>query len=119
MPATDLLSVDLPAPLSPTSAITSPSRTSKSTSVNAWTDPNDLEIPRSSRRGVAVTEPLSYQKDGGARSGTPPSIHERLLAVLRELADADVALLQELVREQPLVVGLGDRDHRQGDGRLV
>ena len=35
MPAIDLISVDLPAPLSPTSAITSPRRTSRSTSVSA------------------------------------------------------------------------------------
>ena len=35
IPATHLISVDLPAPLSPTSAITSPARTSKSTSVSA------------------------------------------------------------------------------------
>jgi len=39
VPAMHLTSVDLPAPLSPTSAITSPARTSKSTSSSAWTDP--------------------------------------------------------------------------------
>src|SRR3954454_9026445 len=53
VPAMHLISVDLPAPLSPTSAITSLGRTSKSTSVSACTDPNDFVIPRSSRRGVA------------------------------------------------------------------
>src|SRR5438876_1191857 len=37
MPAIDLISVDLPAPLSPTRAITSPSRTAKSTSFSACT----------------------------------------------------------------------------------
>jgi hypothetical protein len=55
VPAMHLTSVDLPAPLSPTSAITSPGLTSKSTSVNACTEPKDLVMPRSSRSGVSVT----------------------------------------------------------------
>src|SRR5207253_781690 len=74
MPATHLISVDLPAPLSPTSAITSPFRTSRSTSVNACTEPNDLETPRSSRRGVSLTGRVSYHRtDGGAPERAPPS----------------------------------------------
>ncbi len=48
-----LISVDLPAPLSPTSAITSPARTSKSTSVSASTEPKLLRMPRASSIGVA------------------------------------------------------------------
>src|SRR5674476_1011697 len=44
-PARILTSVDLPAPLSPTSATTSPATTSRSTSVRALTDPKDLEMP--------------------------------------------------------------------------
>ena len=47
VPATHLMSVDFPAPLSPTSAITSPCRTSKSTSLSASTEPNDFVMPRS------------------------------------------------------------------------
>ena len=60
-----LISVDLPAPLSPTSAITSPLRTSKSTSVRACTDPNDFVMSRSWRSGVSVmfTVAVSYHKD--------------------------------------------------------
>src|SRR3972149_9346384 len=54
MPATHLISGDVPAPLSPTSAITSPLRTSKSTSESAWTDPNDFDRPRISRRGSSL-----------------------------------------------------------------
>src|SRR5665647_1890174 len=46
-PARILTSVDLPAPLSPTSATTSPAAMSRSTSVRAFTDPKDLEIPLS------------------------------------------------------------------------
>ena len=51
MPATHLISVDFPAPLSPTSAITSPARTSKSTSVSAWTEPKLFEMPRHLEQG--------------------------------------------------------------------
>src|SRR5436190_8578510 len=124
MPATTLTRVDLPAPLSPTSAITSPGRTSKSTSASAWTDPNDFEIPRSSKVGVSVTVPrfLPQRIGGGAQEAPPPTVSAALfglLAELRELADADVALLDELVLEEPRVVLLGDRDDRESDGRLL
>src|SRR2546428_803884 len=109
VPATHLISVDLPAPLSPTSDMTSPFRTSKSTSVSAWTEPNDLEMPRSSRRGVSLTVagflPQSWWRRPAGR------LHQRLVglfAVLRVLADADVALLQEMIREEPRVVRLRD-----------
>src|SRR5947207_5378036 len=97
MPAMHLISVDLPAPLSPTIAITSPWRTSKSTSVSAWTEPNDFVTPRSSSRGVVsfieARKPARRRPRGAsARIG--------LLAVLRVVAVADVALLQEAGREQ-------------------
>src|SRR5437868_12766206 len=96
MPATHLISVDLPAPLSPTSAITSPSRTSKSTSVSACTDPNDFEIPRSSSVGLSFTVRVITQERVETPLGAPPP--ERppcLLAVLGERTHADFALLQE------------------------
>ena len=48
-----LISVDLPAPLSPTSAMTSPAFTERLTSVSACTEPNDFETPRSSRVGTS------------------------------------------------------------------
>src|SRR5437763_16196453 len=113
MPATHLIRVDLPAPLSLTSAITSPSRTSKSTSVSAWTEPNDLEIARSSSSGVSFTVAafLPQCRVEAPAKAPPPRLTARLLAELRELPDADVALLEELVREEPRVVGLRDRDH--------
>src|SRR5438046_6603707 len=98
MPATHLISVDLPAPLSPTSAITSPLRTSRSTSVSAWTEPNDLETPRSSSRGTSDTAaPLIPQKQRRRPMGASafvPSAASRL-AVFLVLAAADVARLQE------------------------
>ena len=118
MPATHLIRVDLPAPLSPTSAITSPARTSRSTSVRACTEPNALVTPRSSRRGVSLTTALSYhtaaslwKKNGGARWGASVDRQssDELLAVLLVLAVADVAPLQEAGREENLVVRLRDR----------
>src|SRR4051794_33354367 len=51
IPAITLIRVDLPAPLSPTRATTSPAWTSKSTSVSASTAPNRLVTPLSSRSG--------------------------------------------------------------------
>src|SRR5205814_6898108 len=44
---------------------------------------------------------------------------EMLLAVLRVRPDAHVALLEELVREESLVVRLRDPDDRERNGRLV
>src|SRR4051794_22413106 len=52
MPAIVFTIVDLPAPLSPTRPTTSPALTAKSTRSNAWTGPNALLTPSSSRSGV-------------------------------------------------------------------
>src|SRR4029079_253556 len=116
MPAMHLMSVDLPAPLSPTSAITSPTRTSKSTSVSACTDPKVFDRPRISRSGVSVTGGLRpmVEAPGGAST-----IEMGLLAVLLVLPRAHVAALQELVLEETRVVGLRDRDHGDHERRLL
>src|ERR1044071_7392523 len=109
MPAMHLMRVDLPAPLSPTSAMTSPSRTSRSTSVSACTDPNDLKTPRSSRRGLSLTSRFISHRDGeGDPFRAPSPLNSLLLAVLGVVAVADVALLEEARREQQLVVRLRD-----------
>src|SRR5215475_12002943 len=55
MPPMHLTSVDLPAPLSPTRAVTSPARAVKSTLRRTCTGPKLLSSPRSSSRGVALT----------------------------------------------------------------
>src|SRR4051812_31684609 len=52
MPDMTFTSVDLPAPLSPTRATTSPAWTEKSTPDSACTAPKRFEMPRSSRTGV-------------------------------------------------------------------
>src|SRR3954447_4731186 len=119
IPATDLMRVDLPAPLSPTSDITSPSRTSKSTSVSACTDPNDFDTPRSSSVGAAAIRGfLPPSADLGRRdvARTPrlPAFM-RLRAVLLVDPDADLALLHEALPEQERVVRLRDPDRRQQD----
>src|SRR3954451_2960621 len=120
MPAMHLISVDLPAPLSPTSAMTSPSRTSKSTSLSACTEPNDLVIPRSWRSGVSLrVTPSQSDRGSPPPRAPPPCLTTSLLAELLVLPDADVALLEELVLEEPRVVGLRDRDDRNLNGRLL
>src|SRR5690242_9868136 len=119
MPAMHLMSVDLPAPLSPTSAMTSPRRTSRSTSVSACTDPNDLKTPHSSRRGLSLTSRfISYRDGEGDPFGPPSLLNSLLLAVLGVVAVADVALLEEARREQQLVVRLRDRLRRDQVGLL-
>src|ERR687898_274133 len=53
MPVMTLMSVDLPAPFSPTRAWTSPPRSSNDTSSSARVAPNRLDIPRMARTGAA------------------------------------------------------------------
>src|SRR5690348_8950637 len=117
VPAMHLMRVDLPAPLSPTSAITSPLLTSMSTPLSAWTEPNDLVRFRSSRSGVSLIR--SSRVGGAPKDASNAGSREMLLAVLRVRPDAHVALLQELVREEPLVVRLRDPNDRQSKSRLV
>src|SRR3954471_2265737 len=116
VPAMHFTRVDLPAPLSPTSAITSPGRTSKSTSVSAWTEPNDLVRSRIWRSGwlSLIGSKMRWRRPTGR-------LHRccyELLAVLPIGTDAHVAPLQELVREEARVVVLRDPDDRQSQGRL-
>src|SRR3954452_13798244 len=86
-----LINVDLPAPLSPTRATTSPAWTSKSTPPRACTGPKDLLTPRRRSRGVpcvfAVPAPawvsvamvVSSSGDAGflAAGGVGPGAHLR------------------------------------------
>src|SRR5918999_5521937 len=125
MPAMHLISVDLPAPLSPTSAMTSPWDTWKSTSNSAWTAPKLLETPTSSRTGVSVTfvSPPSPTADPGApRAGRPRDslLKADLLALGRDLAGADVLHLGEVRLAGVLRdVVLGDRHGLEQDRRDV
>src|SRR5687767_13712704 len=55
------ISVDLPAPFSPTSAWTSPARTSNVTPRSACTATKDLAMPVAARSGVTAVWPLSSE----------------------------------------------------------
>src|SRR5215212_9802984 len=127
-----LISVDLPAPLSPTSAMTSPERTSKSTSVSASTWPKLLETLRASSVGavsavgvgvVSATASVTSARPpwgGGGAHRSAPAGWLVLLAVLLELAATDVALLVDVLRRVD-VRGrlLGLVRHRPRRPRLV
>src|SRR6478735_5337820 len=109
MPAMHLIRVDLPAPLSPTRAMTSPRETWKSTSKRACTAPKLFETPFSSKMGVSVT--LSTPPPGPVDGGAPPQAapqspsclaDTRLRAQVGVLADAHLAGLQEAIVEDHL-----------------
>src|SRR6185312_4026426 len=68
------MSVDLPAPFSPSRACTSPGASSKSIASLATRLPKRLVIPRSSRAGWSA---ISRSPGGGPRRARPPG--ERLL----------------------------------------
>ena len=63
-----LTRVDLPAPLSPTSATTSPASTLNSMSLRAWTAPKRLDTPviDSTGAGEVVVMLGSLLREGGA-----------------------------------------------------
>src|SRR5262249_23044050 len=77
-PANIFMSVDLPAPFSPTTARTSPGRRRRSTSCSACTPGKALEMPRASSRGRSASFELSQLG------------MERLDVLLGDLAVGDV-----------------------------
>src|SRR5438128_740951 len=100
------ISVDFPAPFSPSSACTSPSRRSKSTRSFARTPGKRLVIPRSSRTGVSVgaaaTAAILGSKEEGGPCG-PPSLRYGLAELGRrlDLAGDDLrAELRDLLQER-------------------
>src|SRR4051812_745457 len=126
MPEIALIRVDLPAPLSPTRAATSPAPTSKSTSVSARTAPKLLLTPFSSSRGcfdptaccvaVASVTSLLPLRCGPLCSLSTSLLHAVLLARRLERARADLARLPEAVLDDGVLdVVSGDRDGLQQD----
>src|SRR4051794_40628548 len=115
IPAIAFTSVDLPAPLSPTRATTSPARTAKSTPWSACTGPKRLLTPSSERIGaplsglIAVSARVASSRsrllDPGRRAGA-------LELPLAEVGGLDVAALHDA-----LDVVLQDRDRRQDHRR--
>src|SRR5918911_237241 len=81
MPAIPLMSVDLPAPLSPTSAVTCPAQASRLTPLSTCTAPKLFWIPRRLSRGAlgvvvvwvvpvdSVMLPPSWARGPGGRGG--------------------------------------------------
>ena len=90
MPEMIFTRVDLPAPLSPTSAVTWWRSAEKSTSVSAWTPPKRLLILLSSSRGAGVGMLAPFR---GALLG-----QAELLAGRGRRARADVGRLEEAVQ---------------------
>src|SRR3954449_7634376 len=130
MPEMALIKVDLPAPLSPTRATTSPWPTSKSTSVSARTAPKLLLTPFSSSRGVfgpaaglvavaSVTSLLLPRRGPFAHSLTF-LLQPDLLAGRRIGRRADLVHgVQAVLDDRVLDVGLRDRDRLQDHRRDV
>src|SRR5579871_4405191 len=118
MPETILISVDLPAPLSPTRPSTWPAATSMSTRANACTAPKRLLMPCNSSNGVLAFTALRLLS---GRSGwrflhlTSPgvrSLHAGLLAGVGVGLRADLRGRPEAVlhyRVLDVRLGHGDR----------
>src|SRR5690349_9842737 len=133
-----LTRVDLPAPLSPTSATTSPAWTSKSMSLRACTAPKRLETPASESTDVVGGERVAvivvlwwvgcrvHPWPGGLPCGGPPglghggpSAQACRRAGRGESPGADVGDLVDVVLDDGVldrVLGDGDRvEDRRGD----
>src|SRR5919198_4725098 len=103
MPAIVFTSVDLPAPLSPTSPTTSPGATSRSTSSSACTAPNLLLTPRSESKGLSAF--ISFlsrsagcgRAAGAARPDLLCLLDPSLLAGRRVCGGADLRHREEVV----------------------
>src|SRR3954454_2826031 len=135
MPEIALMRVDLPAPLSPTRATTSPAPTSKSTSVSARTAPKLLLTPFSSSRGVfdpaagcvavaSVTSLLPRRRGPHCSlsyfTTTSALLEADLLARGRICRRADLLdRVEAVLNNRRLDVGLCHGDRRQDDRRHV
>src|SRR4029079_7515231 len=127
MPLTHLTRVDLPAALSPNSAVSSPACTARSTSCSTWTAPKLLYSPRNSSRAMIALLPgrcLEGVLSGASCPRRTPSMHRtsgdaRLLARGGVGTRAQVFLLHEPVVHHVLDVVLGDGHGREELGRHV
>src|SRR6185369_5703102 len=125
-PASPLISVDLPAPLSPTRALTLPGWTSMSTPLSTSTGPKLLRMSRSSMRAVMDgSPPLPATGEGRALharahhhvSTSPLLVDVGFVAGGLDLAGAHVRDIRVAVVEHLLHV-VGGHDHRRlGDER--
>src|SRR6266567_2614736 len=102
------MSVDFPAPFSPSSACTSPRRTSNETSSFATTPGNSLRMPRISRTRSSATWVVYQSGDKEDGLSSPPSRRSLLVEDRRWL---------ELVVDDPRLELLHQRDPRRLDRR--
>lgn len=91
MPVSILTSVDLPAPFSPTSAVTSPARKVSPTLCSARTPGKLLETPRSDSTGVASAVSDDRRNEGSDRIDSRPELGGSRACVLlvRQARDDD------------------------------
>src|SRR4029450_7184074 len=113
-----LMRVDLPAPFSPTSACTSPERTSKSTPRSAWTPPSPLRMPvrRNSPSGSVTAFPaFACPEARGHRMGPAAAgvggrsvveLVDNVLGDPQRRAEQDHLLVREVLHRGQLVVDL-------------
>src|SRR5262245_24701209 len=104
------MSVDLPAPFSPTSPWTSPPSTSRSTTASACVGPKCLRTPFMLRRAFTARTPPSGEEVLAMALFAP--LREPLL-LLPNHADVDLASLLQLRHEQLLRLVLVDVLGRQ------
>src|SRR3954447_15339757 len=135
MPAIALISVLLPAPLSPTSAVTLPRKAVRCTSCSTWTAPKLLLMPRSSSVGVSSSGRLAGVDTSlpsvrrvrcGEATGAPhddgtPRLRAELLDACRGahrgvVAGADGGGRLRALADHVGHVVLGDRDRVEQDG---
>ncbi len=97
-----LMSVDFPAPFSPSSAWTSPGSKARDTSSRAWVEPNRLLTPWISRTGGRSEIPpdVPMPPPGSGRPGTWPVASPILLGALhRQIEDDHRSLAGAELRE--------------------
>src|SRR5690349_8381549 len=69
-PAMALISVDLPAPFSPTRHTISPARTSRETPLSARTPAKDFSTPSQTSSGSGITPPKRVEQRRGENDGS-------------------------------------------------
>src|SRR3954452_12132681 len=135
IPAIALISVLLPAPLSPTSAVTLPRKAVRCTSCSTWTAPKLLLMPRSSSVGVSSSGRLAgvdtslpsvrrvrcREATGAPHDDGTPRLRAELLDACRGahrgvVAGADGAGRLRALADHVGHVVLGDRDRVEQDG---
>src|SRR5438552_12974318 len=115
------MSVDLPAPFSPSRTCTSPGATSRSTSSRATTPGKDLRtfcMCSRSGRGSGLTDPLARRGGGRANDEAGGEDHApRLLAVPVDALEQRAQ--RELAHLDPRLMDGGERDVAEGGQRRV